>query len=270
MPIEVTYATQEEIPAGFESLYTEKGGKWELTEVKGIKTEADVTRVQTALSKERADHKKAKEALSAFGDLKPDEVLVKLDRINELEELVKGKPDDTKINEMVETRIKARIAPLEREKANLAKQVTELTGEIELFKVEGTKRTISETVRAAASKAKLLPEAIDDALMFAERVFTVDESGAIVVKEGVGFTVGINPEVWLTELQPKRPHWWGSSIGGGGKPGTGGGGVNPFTHENWNMTEQGRMIKENRAKAEQMAKSAGTTIGGGRPKPKTK
>jgi hypothetical protein len=36
------------------------------------------------------------------------------------------------------------------------------------------------------------------------------------------------------------------------------------------MTEQGRMIKENRAKAEQMAKSAGTTIGGGRPKPKTK
>lgn len=270
MTIETVYATKEEIPAGYEDLYTEKGGKWELTEVKGIKTEADVARVQTALSKERADHKKAKEALSAFGDLKPDEVLAKLDRINELEDLVKGKPDDAKINEMVESRIKVRIAPLEREKANLTKQVGELTTEIENFKVEGTKRTVVETIRQAAAKAKILPEAIDDALLLGERVFTIDESGSIVVKDGSGFTPGINPDVWLTELQPKRPHWWGTSIGGGGKPGTGSGGVNPFSHENWNLTEQGKLIRENRAKAEQFAKSAGTTIGGKRPAAKSK
>jgi hypothetical protein len=31
------------------------------------------------------------------------------------------------------------------------------------------------------------------------------------------------------------------------------------------MTEQGRLVRENRSEAERLAKAAGTTIGGGKP-----
>ena len=262
MKIAALYEKQEDIPVGFESLYTEKNGKWELTEVTGIRTEADVARVQNALAKERADHKKAKDALGSFGDLKPDEVLAKLDRIAELEELAKGKVDETKIDELVEKRIKSRIAPIEREKQTLTQKVTELTGEVEKFRIGQTRQTIQESVRQAAVKAKLLPEAVEDALVLAERVFVLDETGRVQVKDDSGFTAGVEPEVWFTEIQSKRPHWWGTSQGAGSRPGGGGTGPNPFSREHWNLTEQGKLVRTDRAKAEQLAKAAGTTIGG--------
>ena len=36
--LELIYNSAEEIPSGFESLYTEKDGKWHLTGIKGMKT----------------------------------------------------------------------------------------------------------------------------------------------------------------------------------------------------------------------------------------
>jgi len=74
--------------------------------------------------------------------------------------------------------------------------------------------------------------------------------------------------VFLTEMQDKRPHWWPKSVGGGaGGSGNGfGGAANPWTAENWNMTQQGAYVKENGMdKATQMAKAAGTTVGGMKP-----
>jgi hypothetical protein len=75
--------------------------------------------------------------------------------------------------------------------------------------------------------------------------------------------------VWLTEMQAKRPHWWGTTSGGGSRGNNGSGGPpsgnNPFSREHWNMTEQGKLIRTNRVRAEQLAKSAGTKIGGGMP-----
>ena len=88
-----------------------------------------------------------------------------------------------------------------------------------------------------------------------------------MTKENVGCTPGISPEVWLNEMQSKRPHWWGPS-GGGGAGGSGGQRQftnNPWTNENWNLTEQGKILMENASRADQLAKSAGTTVGGKRP-----
>lgn len=103
--------------------------------------------------------------------------------------------------------------------------------------------------------------------MLAERVFEVDDEGNVTTKDGVGVTPGIAADVWLTEMQDKRPHWWPQSQGGGagGSGGGGAGGKNPFSAEGWNLTEQGRLVRENPEKADQMAKAAGTTVGGGRP-----
>ena len=266
MKLKAIVASLTEVPAEFHVLYTERNGQFEMTGVDGMKTQADIDRIQVSLVKERNDHKALKDKVATLG--RPiEEIIPILDKVPELEAAAKGNIDEGKINEIVESRIKVRIAPLEREKQTLTEKVNELTGTVGKYEKRETMRSIGDTVRGAAVKSKVVDSAIEDINLLAERVFEIDETGRVTAKEGVGCTPGITPEVWLTEMQDKRPHWWGPSTGGGarGNAGGGGGGVNPFTAANWNMTEQGRIYTENPARAEQLAKSAGTTIGGPKP-----
>lgn len=270
MGLKIVEPDLSNVDSKFHELYTEKDGKYYLTGVDGMKTEEDITKLSSALAKERNDHKIAREKLAAFNGMNPEEVHAQLDRIPELEAAAAGKIDDAKINEIVENRLKTKVAPLEREKNNLQEKLRETTATVEQYQTRERTRTIHDEVRKAATAAKLLPEAIEDALMLAERVFEIDDQGRVSARDGVGCTPGIDPGTWFGDLQPRRPHWWGTTAGGGasGQGRTGGGGANPWTHENWNMTEQGRIYKENPTKAEQLAKAAGTTLGGTRPAPK--
>lgn len=266
MKLKAIVASLTDVPAEFHVLYTERNGQFEMTGVDGMKTQADIDRIQVSLVKERNDHKALKDKVATLG--RPiEEIIPILDKVPELEAAAKGNIDEGKINEIVESRIKVRIAPLEREKQTLTEKVNELTGTVGKYEKRETMRSIGDTVRGAAVKAKVVDSAIEDINLLAERVFEIDETGRVTAKEGVGCTPGITPEVWLTEMQDKRPHWWGPSTGGGARGNAGGcgGGVNPFTAANWNMTEQGRIYTENPARAEQLAKSAGTTIGGPKP-----
>lgn len=267
MKLKSVYENQEDIPEGYADLFTEKSGKWIFTGVEGIKTQADVDTLSTALAKERKDHKATKDKLATFGDLDPEEVHTKLDRIAELEAAAGGKIDEAKINEIVEGRVKTKLAPIERELKKAKDELAEREAKITEFTQKERNRMISDVVTKAARESKVRPEAIEDALMLAERVMDIDEAGNVVTKDGVGVTPGIDPATWLTEIQDKRAHWWPESSGAGalGNKGNLNGGTNPFTAEHWNMTEQGRIFKENRARAEQLAKSAGTTIGGQKP-----
>lgn len=261
----------DDVDEKYHDLYTEKNGKFELTGIEGVKTQADVDRLQSALTKERNDHKAVRERLGMLGDRKIEDVLAQLDRIPELEAAAAGKMDEEKINQIVETRIKTKLAPIERERDTLRNQLSEKDKLIEGYTTKERTRMIHDAVRSAAATSKVLPEALEDALMLAERVFEVNEDGKVTTKDNVGVTPGVEPAVWFTDLQAKRPHWWGPSSGGGAGGGNrngGGGGANPWTHEGWNMTEQGRILKENRTRAEQLAKAAGTTIGGQRPQPR--
>lgn len=255
------------IDSHFHELYTERNGKFELTGVEGFKTQADVDRINAALTKERNDHKDTKNKFAPFANFDPEDVRSKLDRFEELELAAAGKLDENKINSIVEARLKQKVAPVERERDLYRTQLTEKDTLLGQFQSERLQRTIFDKVRDAATSAKVLPEAMEDALMLAERVFEVSEDGRVVTKDNVGVTPGIEASVWFTELQTKKPHWWGPSVGGGGRGSNtpGGGNTNPFTSEHWNLTEQGKLVTTNRARAEQLAKSAGTSIGGPRP-----
>lgn len=266
MAIAAIVENLDEVDEKYRDLYTKKGEKYELTEVTGVRTQADVDRIQTALTKERNDHKKVKETLSKFDGLNPEEVREKLDKFPELEALATGKVDDKKIDDLVETRIKSRLAPIEREKGELVKKTQLLEGQIQEFTTREKRSKVNDAIRSAATKAKLLPEAIDDAILLGSQVLDLDENGEVRVRENTSFTNGIDPAVWLSEVQAKKPHWWAPSSGGGAR-GSGGNnsGSNPFSHDGWNMTEQGKLYKENPTRAAEMAKSAGTSIGGPRP-----
>lgn len=269
MPIKASYASLDEVPETYRDLFEERDGGYHLTRIEGLVTTADVQRVKTALDSERNLHKSTKEQLKGLlGERKLEEVQAMLDKLPELEAAAAGKLDETKLNELVEGRLRTRTAPLEREKQQLAAKAQELEQLVETFKQRETQRTIGDAVRAAALKAKVLDTAQEDVLLLAERVFEVTEEGKVVARDGApGAQPGLSPEAWLMDMQTKRPHWWPASTGGGARGGSAGGvgGANPWSADGWNMTEQMRLYRENPQRAEQLAKAAGTTIGGARP-----
>ena len=274
MAILAVYDKEEDVPETHKELFTEREGKWELTGVTGIKTEADVTRIQVSLKKERDDHKETKTKLAVWGDLDYDDTRGKLDKYPELEAAAADKIDEAKMQELVENRVKSQ---LNTHTAPLKQQVDSLTSERDLLATANTEllgekrtRTIHDKVRGDLNTAKVIPEAHEDALMLADRIFEIrEEDGMIVTRDQVGVTPGITPDIWLSEIKNRRPHWWAPSQGGGaggGFNGPGNTGDNPFTHDNWNLTKQGEILKaEGAEKAEQLAKAAGTTVGGTRP-----
>lgn len=260
----------DELPPDVQSLYTEKDGKYELTGVKNVKTQADIDRLNKAVSKEREETRKWKEKIQAYGDITPDKVVELNDKIEELSLLAEGKVDDKKIEELVEKRLKTRTGPLERERNELKRKNDELTGTVTELTGKEKTRLIKDEVRNAALKAKVIDSALDDVLMYADRTFELTDDNKVVTKDNVGVTPGLDAVTWMQEIQSKKPHWWPPSQGGGASGGGQGGfNNNPWTSENWNMTEQGSIVKENKDKAERMAKAAGTSIGGRKPAKKS-
>jgi hypothetical protein len=279
MKIKLSYKTRDELPKGMEELYDEVDGEFRLTGVEGMKTGDDVTRVQQSLVNERKAHKETREKLATITQALPegmtaDQVVEKLDQIEELEAQVaaaKGKgTDEEAINRIVETRVKRALAPVERERDQLKTKVTELGGQVESLTTEKKTGKIDNTLRGIAADLKVIGPALDDVLLHGRTLFELDEAGRVVTKDGIeGVTPGLDPKGWLTDMQEKRPHWWALSEGGGAH-GSGKGvpaGGNPWSSKAWNMTAQGNYIKEHGIeKANQLAKQAGTTVGGPAPK----
>lgn len=268
----------DEIPEEFQGLYTEKGGRYELTGIAGVKTQADIDRLQVSLKKERDEHKATRATLSAWSELGDlDAVQTTLDRIPELEAAAGDKLDDAKVEEIAQKRaeamLKTKLSPLERELAKATKERDELTGVVTDFRERETRRSIHDHLRRAMKSAKTIPEAEEDILLLGERVFEVTEEGGVVTRELNGVSPGLDPASWLGEMQDRRPHWWPASVGGNAGGSGGGGGLggakNPWSATGWNMTEQGRIVREKGLEAaSRLAHAAGTTVGGSRPQPK--
>ena len=85
MALKAIYERAEEIPEAYRALFTERDGRYELTGVAGMKTEADVARLRKSLTDERKAHKATREALSKWGDLDLAAVREKLARVADLE-----------------------------------------------------------------------------------------------------------------------------------------------------------------------------------------
>ncbi len=246
-------------------LYTERDGNFELTGIQGVKSEADVRRLQLSLEKERGDHKSTRDKAKVWGEMDHEEVMGRLDRIPELEAAAADKIDEAKLEEMAESRALTRLKPLERTNLTLTEQVAAKDALILEFQTKEENRVISDSLRKAGTELKMLDS--DDAVTFGRAAFRINEAGEVVTEDG------LTPEQFLIDLQVRKSHLWAPSVGGGATGGGGGSsfGKNPFSNDHWNVTAQGAIVNEHgleRARA--MAKAAGTTVGGGRPKVKAK
>jgi len=283
--IKSKYDALDEIPEKYRDLFEQKGesepgaddGKWVLVNIQGLVTEANVHKLEVANRKLREERDSLKKKSEAHGDKSPDDYLVLEDKVAELEASLatSGKPDEEKVNQLVEARIKSRLGPLERDLKKATEALTAeqlITGDL-----RGTikKTTVHDAVRAAALKAKVVPTALEDLLFLSERVFDVEEhegNRRIITRDGVGLTPGLSPDDWLTEIGPTRPHIFPPSQGAGSTGGGGGGGLNgdnPWTRANWNVTKQGELTtKHGEDKASVIAKQAGSYFGATSPPPK--
>ena len=242
--------------------YVEKDGKYHI-QVEGMKTQADIDRVTTSLTAARTEANTFKSKLALLGDRKVEDVVTMLDRIPVLEAAAAGKLDEDKLKEMAELRARAIVAPIERERDGLKTQVAEKDGIIQTFKTKESTRTIHDQIKDAAKKAGVIDEAMEDAINAGERLFILEEgTNKAVVGEGKSVTQGLEPKDWLSDLQTKKPHWFGQSVGGGAGGNRGAGGqteLNPFSHEGWSITKQGQMMQADAARADRLAKAAGHT-----------
>lgn len=272
--LNITYDSADDIPdVPVRDLFAEKDGKWVLSSVRGIKTAEDVSKVQRALENERNAHRETKGRLEAWSDLEdPEDVRAKLERLPELEAAAADKLDDAKIEETVSRRVEAalkgKMAPLQKQVAKLTEERDELARLRDDFVAKDLTRRLHDTVRDKSLEAKMLPSAVEDALVLAERSFEQTEDGEFVTRDGCGVMPGCDVASWVSEMQEKRPHWWPESRGGGARGGRGGNGYpsNPFSREHFNMTEQARILREHGPeRAKKMAEAAGTTVGGGPP-----
>lgn len=275
MALNASYDKQDDIPEQHRDLFTERDGKWELTGITGVKTQSDVDRVQAALEKERKEHKEAREKLKTFAKVDLEQIEKDQTELSELRVKIEAGAgdgfDEAKFNEAVEkvatARVATQTAPLRRELDKMTEERDGLVATNKEFQTKETNRTISDAVRRAATGIKVVDTAIEDVLMLGERVFEVQDDGSVVTRDGVGATPGIAPDIWLSEMQERRPHWWPASTGGGANGSGAGSGFpsNPFSSEHWNLTLQGKAVQEDTSRADRMAKAAGTTVGGPRP-----
>lgn len=258
--LELVYTSEEDIPENAKEYYSQEGDQWVLTGVNGG-GKKNIDRLQTALEKERKDHKEVKTKFSKVKDLDLEEVL---QRYNEYEELKirAEKIDDGKIEELVNVRIKNKLAPLEREREELKNKVVTFENEVQELRTKETNRKIKGSLSKAAIAAKVINEAIGDVEEIGSRLFEVTEDGQVIARDGVGVTPGITPEMWLQDIVDKKPYWFAPNVGGGasGSRGGAGGGKNPWSAEGWNLTEQGKILRESPEKAQRMASMHGVDI----------
>lgn len=259
MELELLYNAASDIPKGFEALYTEKDGKFVLSGVKGLSAlqalPASVQRLETSLKAEREAHKKTKEGNGDSGT-KIAELEAQLAEAQATLEANGKKIDDKVLADLADKRSKPLITAAERAKAAAEAKVAEVQAQLDAALGRERQGKISLALGEVAAKAGLSADAQEIVKGYLGGSFEVAEDGAVRTKDGGLFPAGLDPAAALNEAKGKFPSLWPTSQGGGAKGGgfAPGGGPNPFTKQNWNVTEQ---MKLSDADADRLARAAG-------------
>lgn len=251
MKLKAILETLEGLPEAFHALYELRDGKYMLTGVEGMVTEADVARATRALNQEKEQHRETKAKLKSFGDLKPSEVSEQLEELRTMKE--KGVTDEDRINTLADQRARRLTAEVQRQLDTTGKTLAERESELTAIRNQLQGRELEDVVRSEIKNIKgLQPEVVTDAIILARSQLTRAEDGVFVDSNG------ISVKDWLIKSAEARPYWYMPSNGGGANGGRGGNQTaNPFTAQNWNVTEQGKLMVSDPTKYEALARAAG-------------
>lgn len=219
-----TVESLDKVAEPYRELYEEKDGKFTLS-VEGLE---DVTGLKASLAAAREDAKKERQEkvklAERYKDIDPDrykEMMAALEGDEESQLIKAGKLDEV-FNRRTE---KLKAAHQKEIEAERAKEKAALD---KAAKYQG--RVLENAIRAATSKAEMHKHAVDDAVLHAKSIFTVDEDGNAVKLGADGQPVlgkdgktPYSPAEWLEERKETSPHWFLNGNSGGGAQGDKGG-----------------------------------------------
>lgn len=244
----VTVDSLDSVDENLRGIYAETtDGKYQIRA--DIAFQSDFERVRDTLTKERTSNK---ELTSKVKDLQS-----RLDAYDGLDATaVKGmrvELDNLKNNESDVNKIKSSKAELEIKFKELTSKFDELSKINETYLREKKTNTLREKARQALHQNGMPDYAIDDGLMYAERMLEMADDGSVRVKHDNNlnsiYPEGVTVETWAGIIKKNKPHLFGGSIGGG----AGGSGSESAVFEDWtntgmnggiNLTKLAKAIRE--------------------------
>jgi hypothetical protein len=224
-------AAFEKIPEGQRALYVEKDGKYHL-DVDGL---PDVGGLKSALEKERDARKEEarqrKEFEKRYEGIDPDKTRQLMAQFDDADEAALIKEGKAGIDKIIEKRTEKLRKEFEKQLEDAA---AERGGALE---VAGTfmDKVLENQVREMAVKLGMHPTAVDDAIIRARDIFSVQEDGSAVQLDDDGEEVILGKDgktpysigEWMEGMKEKAPHWFPAGNSGGGS--AGGGNLKPGT-----------------------------------------
>lgn len=244
----VTIDSLDSVDENLRGIYAETtDGKYQIRA--DIAFQSDFERVRDTLTKERTSNK---ELTSKVKDLQS-----RLDAYDGLDATaVKGmrvELDNLKNNESDVNKIKSSKAELEIKFKELTTRFDELSKINETYLREKKTNTLREKARQALHQNGMPDYAIDDGLMYAERMLEMTDDGSVRVKHDNNlnsiYPEGVTVETWAGIIKKNKPHLFGGSVGGG----AGGSGSESAIFEDWtntgmnggiNLTKLAKAIRE--------------------------
>lgn len=271
MILQAIIAKLDDVEEALRGFYVEKDGKFVL-QVNGVKTQADIDAITRALTNERTEHGKTKAKVTALTETvqqwtdaageggTPEAIKTTREKLGTLE--AAGGPDiaknfqqmvQTEVAKIVDGRIKSETTKYERQLTTANTKITELTGNVNEYKLKDDRRAIVDQVRGAADAAKVRPDAMGDVLSIA--------GGELKLVDGKAVTEdGRDAAQWLEDRKKVSPYYWPSAKGAGAEGGDGLGidaKDNPFSPANHSITKIGALVQSNPAEAAKLAAAAG-------------
>lgn len=240
--------------------YIFKNGKYEL-QVDDVVARTAYSDTMNTLQKERDLHDATKKKVAEWNSLgEIDTVRTKLNNYGELD--YRANQGNTNIEELRE---KIRTSIVNEHNSELEKkdkEINELQGTVNNLKATASRNQIKNDLLVAASEHKVVKSALEDVTIYGDMIFEVNDNGHTVTKDK-----GLTPNDWLAEVKGNKPHWFGTSVGGGAS------GSGNTVEENVFLLDKGKpryspearakirtLVSQDSAKAEKMAKDAGVSI----------
>lgn len=274
MTLEAVLQSKDQIPAALADHYVEIDGKFVL-DVPGMKTQADFDNYAEALKKRFTDSATdfaRKQGASLSRDDVLEVVTTALQKFAPNGGTPPGKGNTgggAGVGQDPE--LSARLHDLERNVASLKEQNDTLVKERDQAVTSSRDTTIRNSLTEAAASAGVEPAGVPNLVSLVQSNFEIAQDGSVVTKlnGGKGVSPNQKPADYFANLARDKAFrmFWPASVGAGadgeGPSGRGSdtGKNNPWTKAGWNLTEQGKLFKSNRAEAERLMTAAGVKLG---------
>jgi len=246
MPLSYQVDDIEDVDENLRVLYVETGDGTHVLDVEGVKPPSEFDTVYKSLQEERKAHKTTKSALSGFGELKPEELVIMTDELAELRaKAADSTTDDEKVSKLAELRAQ----PLIRERDTLAAELENAR----------TRETELSTKLLSRDREKML-HGLADGVIQADYFRDLDLRAKMDLKydtdrEGFYDEAGSTADEWFTRQLTNTPGWNMPSTGAGARGGKGGkSNSNPFDRKSdaYSLTAQTEMMQSDPKHAEKL------------------